>query len=485
MPKLHHRSIDYDEFAQRVRRHRPCDVLPAIARSAIAKFFTKDYMQPPLVVTPWALAGCAITSIVAGNKYRTPGVSDQDVLEMCAAHNAIAERALARHEPGSAVKFFLRVLYEQGAYQHRGAQEIHRSGALFIDTLASYEGPALEVISDAVWRDLLGCSLDEYIDIGWLVYGGVMSNQGYFDRAWLDADNFAVIREKVPAPTISRVLETFVATPQQLREQSPLLSTPKESRKYAFNPLVSRPLVDMTSCGDPRLLAPQPHFVVGRVSPNGLYYAGMAKYGTAFSRDVGRLFEAYVGQQLRLLRDAAVHPEFEYGPRRQRVKSVDYFVVFDDLVLLVEAKTGRARQPTRMGDDALLVDDFDRTLGDAYRQINRDAAALRANTTGFDHIPGDRPLHGLVVTLEPFHAGNATRLAGDLLPDTEVPITVAESRELEGLTALGTVDRVGDLFRQLVQGNEQTLALGPVLSGRDIPKNPLLVAADRRSVWRP
>ena len=107
----------YLEFLQRVRRHRPSELLPALAAHAL-QFFEQDQWLADRVRFPWALAAAAKASIIAGNEYRTPGVSDRDVLEICATYNQL-ETPLTGHSGDlseAAGAFLVRTEYEQFSY---------------------------------------------------------------------------------------------------------------------------------------------------------------------------------------------------------------------------------------------------------------------------------------------------------------------------------------------------------------------------------
>lgn len=66
--------IRYDEFVQRVRRHRTADVLAAVASASVI-LTERDYGQRPDApftsnVQPWSLAAVAKAAIVAGNDFK-------------------------------------------------------------------------------------------------------------------------------------------------------------------------------------------------------------------------------------------------------------------------------------------------------------------------------------------------------------------------------------------------------------------------------
>jgi hypothetical protein len=213
-------------------------------------------------------------------------------------------------------------------------------------------------------------------------------------------------------------------------------------RRLQFNPLEARPVVE----GVVTLLIPVPGLLVRKVSPLGIYYSGLEHFGEAFARDLGWLFEAYVGRQLQQMHSATVHPSVPYG--RDKRQSVDWIAVFDGVTVLFEVKSARPTEAVRTGsDDAAAA--LQRSLGKAIRQIDVTAGLIRDQHEAFRFIPHDQPIVGLVVTLEPFHVINAPPYR-QLLPQASVPVRFCAAFELEQLVT--AEDRtVGDILLAYVQ----------------------------------
>jgi hypothetical protein len=93
----------------------------------------------------------------------------------------------------------------------------------------------------------------------------------------------------------------------------------KKLARYDYNPLVRTPFINF---GTGLAYAPAPRLIMRTVTPGGLYYPGISKYGNAFADDMGKLFEYYIGRNLALIDGAEVHPEIAYGSKKSR-KSVD------------------------------------------------------------------------------------------------------------------------------------------------------------------
>ncbi|MFF3675860.1 hypothetical protein ACFYYS_18025 [Streptomyces sp. NPDC002120] len=234
---------------------------------------------------------------------------------------------------------------QQFTWQEDDFSEVARSLALLIQTKPS---KPLEVLTDGWERDLLGCSLSDHVALGQLLFTAAINLQGRFDLAWLPKGELAVFDGLTSRTAVEEAIERHFATDaeeEKNRLDRGLLSDDPLLRRYTPNPLRARPLVRGYGCD---YLIPVTSAVLGKVSPMGLYYTGQDHYKKrddddqtllAFTRDLGELFEQYVGRHLRLLPGAEVYPEIVYGENGE--KSIDWIVVLPGLVLLVEAKAFR------------------------------------------------------------------------------------------------------------------------------------------------
>jgi hypothetical protein len=467
-------STNYSDFLQRVRRHRTSDLLIALADTSI-RLFEQEAWIADRVRLPWAIAAAAKASIVAGNEHRSPGVTDKDVIQICAAYNAL-DTPLA-HDPNDASEtvgaFLVRTSYEQFPYQQSHFEEISRLGALF----ATIEELNAEILDRALIERVLGCSLEEFVVAGFVLATGAQVNTGFFDPEWaaLREGPHAIDRQ-FPVDTVRQVFERlFLAGFEQIRADAKITEQPdRRLRHHEFNPLVSRPFVTLP---DGRHIAPQPHFVFQRLSPSALYYAAVDALDTeqanAFTRDIGLVCEHYVGRQLSLIPNAAVSPEIRYDNDQL---SVDWFVIFDELVLLVEVKSTRMSHLARMGG-IKLRDDIDRSLGKAYNQVKRTDDLLTAGHAAFAEIPTDRPRIAIIVTLEPYWAANSPFIA-EFLPEPAIRTSVASVRALERLVdVLRTVEGPEPLIKVLDDPDRRSWNLENALPDITVSRNPILDAA--------
>jgi hypothetical protein len=291
----------------------------------------------------------------------------------------------------------------------------------------------LEVLTDEALTQLLGAPLRQAVGVAFVLHASAQVNGGFFDPAWMDQPQFGDVLTTVPRGQIVSVINAvFAGSFDDFKRQAAEAPPLPFLERYKFNPLTARPFVRL---GDGRLLAPVPQLIARKLSPMELYYLGIRRWGESFARDMGELFEDYVGRQLHTLPDITVYPEIRYVQGKNTLMGVDWIVVAEDAVLLVEAKATRVPAAARAGQ-VTAKEAFKRTLGRAFEQINRTYQAIRRGVPEFSAIPADRPILGLVTTLDPWYIANSGP-ARDLLPGTDIPTLVASVRALEHLIAIG------------------------------------------------
>jgi hypothetical protein len=470
------------EFVQRVRRHAPSSLVPLVARYGAAFADRKAYLKADSAVfAPWVLAEVARVSLLYGTEFnRTPAAED-DLLSCCAAYQALRDPELGRGGGDAIGHFLLRIAGEQLTFQQAILNDLSRPVALLEQTAPR---KPLTVATSGWPERLLGCTLQEYAGAAILLHTGALRNSGTFDLDWLSQPQMEEITREVSADVLRRVIEEqFAATPTQLRglqqDAEARTGAPgSQYRRFGFNPLSSRPAVAGLADG---LLVPVPGYIVRKASPLGIYYAGLDKWGPPFTADLGELFEAYAGRQLGLLPDATVLPEIVYG-RKKGERSVDWFVVFDDCVVLVEVKSTRPTEPVRLADDR-IADALGGRLTDAVRQLNTSASLVRGRQQGFEGIPSDRPLVGLVVTMEPFHTVNTPFTRG-YLPACDIPYRVCSALELEQLVTVSDISAGRLLLDHLTDPQKDGWSVQSALTGHEGGRNQIIDDAWATYPWK-
>lgn len=453
-------------YIERVLRHSPDSLVPLIAATSAGLPDVRDLGRQDLgPYGPWALLDVAWVSLALGRDGRSPATSD-DLAEIVGLYLALDDPINHAPPGGNRMDGFLqRVFHQQGDWQESDYAQLSRSIALLQQTP---QPPDLEVIRPGWDHDLLGCSLTDYVGLAELVWACATTHpaprrRGRFAVEWYPARDYAEFDYLRSPAQVKKVLRRhFTTTKLRLRSNFPATADPLV-RRYTHNALRSRPLVGGLRGGG--YLVPVPAAVLHRATPLGLYYTGgdnNSERGKAFTRDVGHLFERYVGRHLDLLTDAKVHPEVEYAvSKKETGKSVDWIVVFDDLVLLVEVKSTRPGEALRLGGTGFTTI-LDNQFEKAFKQVNRSVDLIRSEARPeFDHIPRDRQMVGMVVTAEQFHQINTPEFRTGL-PSTTVPVTVTSIHELEdAVTITGT--SLADVLRASAAANGA--ALRPLFPG--------------------
>jgi hypothetical protein len=449
--------VPFDRFRQRVRRHRASEVLGAVsalsAQFTAASFGQVSVPRLPNYVQPFALAGVARAALLYGNEHRDSGVTVLDLVEMCFLHANVHDPALDE-EPGDVRLRGLmhRIAYEQFGHQFSEMENIGRTLLMFEDHAAA--SPRSPSAGD--WESLLGTSLLSFMELGFALHVAALSNGGGIAFDVLRMDHVAPIFGALSADAALGIIDQWYSSPVTDLRAAGLEAEVLGVEKWSLNPLVARPLVRLTD----RYLMPCPRWVIDRFTPTGLYFIGWEAWGSRFTDALGDVFEAYVGTQLGLLEHATVHGEIVYGTNGE--KTVDYFVVTEDAVLLIEAKAARPITATRLGR-AESDDDVSKKVGKAISQINNTARLLGEGHSALAHVnPTGLPLVGVVVTLEEFHLVNT--FLHDILSTAEIPTAVASAHELEGVLAV--------VFDRADVGSRIMAALRP-----DPPAPPSLSAA--------
>ncbi|HLI37752.1 MAG TPA: hypothetical protein VKV80_10485 [Streptosporangiaceae bacterium] len=390
----------------------------------------------------------ARVSLTYGTEFGRSDATDKDLLRIPDAYNRFDNPFRHDHDLRA---FMLRMAGEQPTWQTSDYETLARTAAVFAQTPPCRP---MECLRPGWDTELLGCTLREYARTTQLVWASAFGCAGHVDLALFDIPDGEVIAREIGQETAIRVLDAhFAISKEQFRaeDQKAAQRAGRDDRlrRFTYNPLRGRPVLTGFGAG---YLCPVPQLAWAKATPWGVYFTGLEYHGDRFTRDLGHLFEQYIGRQLRLLPGAQVHPEITCGPRTSRRKTVDWIVVLSDLVLLVEVKSAIPTEPVRPGTpDA--ASEVIKKLGKAFTQIDITAQLIEDRDPALTSVPADRPVLGMAVTLEPFHLANAPFLH-ELLPVTHIPVTVADAAEAEALVTITDtppgrllLDRAADTVR--------------------------------------
>jgi hypothetical protein len=466
-----------DDYIRRVLRYRPSSLIPWVANvgaqySEIGSWENGDYMR----FTPWALADIARISLVGGSEF-LHDASRNDLLQCAEDYRNLLDPELGINEPGAAEGFLLRMGYEQLPFRQSLKGEIARNIALFEQTPPS---KPLTVIRAGWEEELLGCTLQQYAGIGFCVYAASKQHRGQFSPNWFNDPALHLITSHIPVPRMRDVLDREFTGGRDYYRSFADDNQPSPYRRFGYNPLLGRPVVRLGH----RLLVPVPLQVIRKVSPVGLWYSGIDRWGNSFAEDVGDLFQQYVGRVLRTIPDTHVYPEIAYDPDGDK-RSVDWIVLWDNVIMLVEVKSTRSTQSIRTGNAQGWTDLKDR-LGHAYQQIATTSDLIGTAHPKFSHIPNNVARIGLIVTMEPFHFMDAGLMRNMIGVTPAVPLRLCSINDLEWLACIP--DRsIGDHLLELMTDptKEGWEVLGEEFAGVEFAPNAVLDQAWSTFSWSP
>lgn len=453
--------------------------MPLVARAGAANAQRSDWLGKG--IPPWALAEIARVSLLRGTEFNRAPATEADLIDCANAYLNLDDRNLRRHTPGSVGDFLLRVGAQQLTWQQQTFHDLARAAAVFQRKPDPKRPP--KVITGDWPQQVFGCSLVEYLNLAFLLHVGALRNGGVFDPAWIYAPQFSEIRKYASTQLMHSVFASqFVADRQRLRadqdEVEAAVGVPElDYRRFGYNPLTKYPVV---SGLDDYWWMPVPQLLLRKATPTGVFYAGIKHFGKAFADDIGPLFEGYIGDQLRLL-DPVVIDEIEYLEGKNKKLSVDFILPFEQCVLLVDAKSTRPTEEIRWGAPN-AGEKLAGLLNKGIKQLTNTARLITERHADFAHIPGDRPMIGLVVTMEPFHTVNTPFVSG-ALEACSIPYRVASAEEIEALARLGADDIGRKLLDHMRDPAREGHSIKTLVEGRELGRNLLLDEAWDSIKW--
>lgn len=398
----------------------------------------------------------------SGDGTRIPRISD--IERLCDRYVNLADPVLWDKSGDRLDRYLVRIAYEQFRYQLSPYGELCRSWALFGETGAQLGANSME---PSAWRKALGCDLLSFLQVIFCIEIIASKTGGIISTSSLDWDTIRRVAPGLSESESPDVLKKLTATIGALRSQS--IRPVKGYEKYAFNPLTGAPLI----VSNHRIIAPSAFLLMQRGWPNNLYYDRVGEED--FRNQIGDVFEAYVGRQLKQLEVAGiaeVHPAIKYVESGAEKASTDWIVVFPSVVLLVEAKAGRLTAPSRLGLDE-LDRDVERTLGVAYEQLERTARLISESSPHFAHIPNGREFLGFAVTLDPFWLfRDPTQVTPRPFSMEIHPVGIHEIEVLVQAALAGPIESA--LMDMCIHEDNQSRRVRRILADLELTGNPIL-----------
>ncbi|HCS59924.1 MAG TPA: hypothetical protein DIW46_00785 [Microbacterium sp.] len=463
------RPIPYLQYKNAIRRIDRSSLLKAcgIASARIeADGLTPGANQP---FSHWAIVDIARVALAHAGPH--PIVADQALLGyLCSLHLNIDDPVM-HEEPTSSVGVILRITYDQFPWQLDVLSTFARVLNLFGPEASWPSGKQPSVMTGGWFLRLFGVDIETYVAAIFVAFSGAASNGGSFDQGWLENDAFRRFGERFDVDAVRGVIDrhlTIGLTEFKDANAEAESRVPPSLRKYAFNPLRDKPFIVGIL---PQPFAPNVRAVLDKISPLSIFYSGISTFGNGFSTDLGHVFEAYVGNQLRLLGFDNVVPEVKYHNGHDLVDSIDWFVLLEDFLLLIECKSTRPDESMRLG--ALdLAKSMQRQIGKGIDQINKTYSFLTEIASQETRIEASKKVIGIVVTLEDHFA--ASSIVRPDLTTADVPTTVLSVRELEQLMTLEQGDLADLLSASIAECGSDNVLHVRIDDATPIAPNPLL-----------
>lgn len=460
------RHASYSEFRQACRAYAPSQLLPYLGRYMARAFGVEELGMEKLRRTPpWGAAAIARENILWGNEYRSKVVDDRAVAKLFNLLRDVYDLP----ENASLARILTPLLQEQGDYHAPPKGVLTRVVALLGSDWAGQ--PELD------WTAVFGMDLPRMARATLMLWMIAVGQGGKVDLQELfRPGNERIEVDFVPRDELEIALQYLTRTLEEHREDANRAGSLKlSSGQYSYNPLRTAPFVDLGGRGG--VVAPEPRLIHRALSVANLYYAGPKAFGDSFHAMLGHRLESYVGRQLAQISGATVHPEIVYD--RGIKKTIDWFVILPQAVLLIEVKSARLNALALAGDEDAISAASERYLQKARQQIDTTAALLEANGAEVRHIPKDRQMIGIVVTAEPFYMANS--LMEPYGQPANTPSVVASLAEVEALVTLSAYD-IGRRLLEIINDSERiTWNLAQAIGERpDIRHNAILMEADGR-----
>lgn len=474
------RRVPYRKFSQYVRKFDPTRLLEKIAQVS-AELERAQFGRGPArwlndgSVQKFSLAFVARTTILDGDnrRKRRPAkpVTDTELHFLCAQsievdHSDVPERGIL--DDPSVTRMLARLIYQQGLFGYSNFENIARTLGLLVDHDLSVRG--LPTQQD--WKDKLGVSLPAYTAIIFHLAAAANSGNGWITKEAIQVGVRAGAFAGADLKTVLTIVHNELSTDLRDARDVGIDQQLAGAEMWSFNPLTSKPLI---SFGD-RYLLPVHDYLIQKMTPHGLYFTGINHFGDDFPRALGDSFEKYVGRNLALLEAAGakVYPEITYGKDNRR--SVDYLVVFDEVVLLVEVKGMRANAPAKAGVQVGL-EQLVSKIQHARNQIDTTAKLIEDQIPELHCIPVGREVRGVVVTMEPIHQVD-TVFYKDLFDDNTIVSATASAHDLECIIPiLATANNPGvRLLEALTVKDPAPPSLDRAIEGLASERNPILDA---------
>lgn len=467
----------YQQFVSVIRRYDREATLLGLS-TLLGKWtgHTHDESGRQFPFLPWSVAGLATTMIGRGYSGGIHPILE-DLHTLTHMYSNLAH-PVDENDPLAGLRLISRFVYQQWPFTRHSGSDWARPTALFVDTPFP-DGYTPEAMTEGWAEELLGADVGTFVSVGFILRAAAGNGSRYpfeWEQGILDVLKLVGGQDQFDAIVRANYVTTIDAFKAARRTAvSAAAGTPGAQflrEPFAYNPLFSTPLIEGILPGF--AIGPCLPAIALKTSALGIIYKGLERWGVAFTHDVGKLFEAYIGRQLNSRGDWFVVPEITYG-LRGNLQSVDWFVVTERYVVLIECKAALPTAAMREGSDDFL-DAHVIKLDKSIKQLNKSRKLILDRAPEFATIPADLQMVGLSVTLGNFDMANEPFIRSEMTL-AHFPVAVVGVDFLEWFVTLSTTELDATLAEAL--STEQRGIFEPrwLMQDMVVAGNPLLARA--------
>ncbi|WP_024820621.1 hypothetical protein [Arthrobacter sp. 31Y] len=329
----------------------------AAASAAITPNDDRENSLNRLGLNPWNIADVARTSLAWGSFHR-PQADDKALLRLCNVNVHLTDQELHSNpdRTDAFAKTLTRMYFEQFPGQRDIFSALSRTILLFGTMSEHPEGFSAEKMTAGWFEEVTnGLTLDEYVESVFVISIGAHSNNGKLSLDWLTGDAFQGLGEVLSLSalhqTFNEQLVTTVAEFKRVNRKFQDHATSAE-KKFAFNPLANRPFIEGIADVP---IAPWCEAIIAKSFSPAIYFIGVQAFVDGFSRDLGHVFQHYVGRHLELISgDCSPKAELPYQFKKNRIDSCDWFLDLPGMLVLIECKARQPIEALRVGKNTWL-----------------------------------------------------------------------------------------------------------------------------------
>lgn len=415
-------GISHQDFIQKVRRYSTIALISELGNIPRPYLDAGGDMELIQKLPPWVVAGIARDSFVHSNKFnRVEVLGLADLIELSKAYQNIYE---PNDESGELLiaKIVTRLAWEQFSHQESDIEEIGRFLAIYNDPNSVYS-QTLQL----AFEKSLGMTSQDFANLSVIVYAISNYNSGevpldIFSHEAL-SDYLRDYDEEIFRKFVYRI--SIDQSGFRLLDNEYSKGVLPVEMKYRPNILTHFPILKLT---EGKHIAPLPRLVLRRITHARVYRDCFEVGSQEYSSAIGYAFENYLGRQLQLLSGGLLLGERFWDSPKGRSASVDWILVTENAVLLIESKSSKLSEIASFATEK----SFEVTRGiisEALSQIDTTIREIRNMNPVFDDIPRDLPFLGICVTAENLIVSNNPIVRNYVKCD--IPFLTLTLRELE------------------------------------------------------